>query len=328
VSNARGIVSTIIPVHNRATMLQEAVASVMAQTYRPIEVIIVDDESTDDTPHVITELSATHPEIRALRRSNGGPGLARETGRLEARGNFIQYLDSDDLLLPRKFELQVAALDAQPEAGIAYGLVRYRDGSGKEIECNWKPANQVQQTIFPSFLIARWWETLSPLYRRSVTDAVGPWTTLRLEEDWEYDCHAGALGMALAYVGEVVGEHRDHSDGRLSRGAANDPVRLRDRSCAHELITAHARRAGIDTASPEFQRFARELFHLGRQCGAAGLVTESRRLVALARSVSGAADIRAYALLASIFGWQRAGRIAASLTHRLTAVVPPGYNSG
>src|SRR4051795_5577813 len=97
----QGIVSTIIPVFNRPAMLREAVASVLAQTYRPIEIIIVDDSSTDDTPVVIDELAARHPEVRGIRRPNGGPGLARESGRGEARGEFIQYLDSDDLLMPR-----------------------------------------------------------------------------------------------------------------------------------------------------------------------------------------------------------------------------------
>jgi glycosyltransferase involved in cell wall biosynthesis len=308
------LVSTIIPVFNRAAMLRQAVASVMAQTYRPIEIVTVDDGSTDHTPAVADALALEHPgTIRALHVPNGGPGAAREAGRMAARGDFIQYLDSDDLLLPRKFELQVAALQAQPEAGIAYGLVRYRDGSGSQIACDWKPANQVQRTIFPSFLIARWWETLSPLYRRSVTDAIGPWTTRRLEEDWEYDCRAGALGVTLAFVDEIAGEHRDHPDGRLSRGAAGDPVRLRDRAAAHERITEHARRAGVDPRSPEFRHFARELFHLGRQCGAAGLGGESQRLVSLARSLSGTTDVRAYELLARAFGWRRAGRAAAWL---------------
>ncbi|MEA2163919.1 MAG: hypothetical protein QOK37_2046 [Thermoanaerobaculia bacterium] len=311
---ASPLVSTIIPVFNRSVMLQQAVASVIAQTYRPIEVIIVDDGSTDETAEAADELAAAHPEIiRVLHRQNGGPGAAREAGRLDARGNLLQYLDSDDLLLPRKFALQVAALDAQPEAGIAYGLVRYRDEHGNEIACDWKPANQKQHTIFPSFLIARWWETLSPLYRRSVTEAIGPWTTLSLEEDWEYDCRAGALGVTLAFVNEIAGEHRDHSDGRLSRGTSDDPARLRQRASAHELITAHARRAGIDPASPEFQHFARELFHLGRQCGAAGLRAESKRLVALARSLSKSADLRAYQAVANVIGWTRAGRAAAWL---------------
>src|SRR5689334_3698307 len=101
-------------------MLREAVGSVLAQTWRPIEIIIVDDGSTDEeTPAAIRELASQHDEIRGTRIENGGPGAAREAGRQLARGEFIQYLDSDDLLLPRKFELQVAALRSRPEAGVA-----------------------------------------------------------------------------------------------------------------------------------------------------------------------------------------------------------------
>jgi hypothetical protein len=308
------LVSVVIPVYNRASMLREAVASALAQTYRPIEIVIVDDASTDETAAVADDMALQHDGIvRVIHQPNAGVGHAREAGRQAAEGEFIQYLDSDDRLLPRKLELQVAALRAHPECGIAYGLTRYIDSSGREVPCDWKHANQIQSAIFPSFLLARWWETVSPLYRRSVTDAAGPWTGLRLEEDWEYDCRVGALGVSLCYIGEIFGEHRDHPEGRLSRGAGDDPARLRDRACAHELIAAHARRAGVDPRSPEFRQFARELFHLGRQCGAAGLDDESRRLVALARSLSGAPDVRAYELLARTLGWRRAGRAAAWL---------------
>jgi glycosyltransferase involved in cell wall biosynthesis len=315
-----GLVSIIVPVFNRAALLREAVASALGQTYRPIEVIIVDDASTDDTPRAIDELVARHPEIRPTRRENGGPGQARESGRQLARGEFIQYLDSDDLLLPRKLELQVAALRAQPECGVAYGITRYRDAAGSEIACTWKAANQVQSTMFPSFLLARWWETVTPLYRRAVCDAAGPWSTLRLEEDWEYDCRVAALGTRLAYVAEVVGEHRHHLQGRLSQGAALDPERLRQRAGAHALIYAHARRGGIGDDAPEMQHFARELFHLARQCGAAGLAAESRNLFELARQASGAAgnrmQFRTYRALARLVGWSGAGKLA-SMADRL-----------
>jgi glycosyltransferase involved in cell wall biosynthesis len=304
----RPLVSTIIPVYNRGSLLVEAVNSVLAQTYRPIEIVVVDDASTDDTPRVIESLAARHSELRAVRRANGGPGLARETGRLEAKGDLIQYLDSDDLLLPRKFELQVAALNEHPDRGVAYGIVRYRNAAGEEIVCDWKPANQIVDTLFPSLLIARWWETVSPLFRKSVTDAVGPWSALRLEEDWEYDARVAALGVKLAYVNEVVAEHRDHDEGRLSRGEALDPARLRDRARAHELIAKHAKRGSVLPEAPEMQTFARELFHVARQCGAAGLAEESCRLLAAAREISTARDLRAYAFVANAIGWTRAGR--------------------
>ncbi|MEA2413857.1 MAG: hypothetical protein QOI58_514 [Thermoanaerobaculia bacterium] len=304
------LISTIIPVFNRPGMLAEAVDSVLAQTYRPIEIVIVDDGSTDDTPRMIEELAARHPEVRGIRKPNGGPGLAREAGRTEASGGFIQYLDSDDLLMPRKFEIQVAALEAHPECGVAYGITRYRDAKGNEIECTWKPANQIQKTIFPSFLVARWWDTPTPLYRRSVCDAAGPWTSLRHEEDWEYDCRVGATGALLAYVDEVVVEIRDHSDGRLSGGGGDNRETLRDRAQAHALIASHARRAGVSPDAVEMQIFARELFHLARQCGAAGLTAESKLLVDIAASLSPSLDLRVYGIAARIVGWQRVGRAA------------------
>jgi GT2 family glycosyltransferase len=305
-----GLVSTIIPVFNRAPMMREAVASVLAQTHRPIEIIVVDDGSTDDTPQAIGTLANAHPEIRSVRIANGGPGVAREAGRLIADGEFIQYLDSDDLLTPRKFEMQIAALRVHPEAAVAYGKTRYRDPDGNEIACTWKNANQRQETILPSFLIDRWWETATPLYRRSVCDAAGPWLPLRLEEDWEYDCRIGALGVRLAYADNVVAEHRDHPHGRLSRGAALDPARLRQRAEAHARVAEHARRAGLPPASPEMQHYARELFHLARQCGASGLGGESRRLIDLARSIAPRWDLRLYALAATAMGWTRAGKLS------------------
>ncbi|MBK8640018.1 MAG: glycosyltransferase family 2 protein [Chromatiaceae bacterium] len=73
------------------------------QTYRPIEVTIVDDGSMDDTGRVAKELMAGNPAmVRVLHIANGGPGVAREAVRQVARGDFVQYLDSDDLLLPRQ----------------------------------------------------------------------------------------------------------------------------------------------------------------------------------------------------------------------------------
>jgi glycosyltransferase involved in cell wall biosynthesis len=314
------LVSVIIPVFNRAAMLREAVASVLAQTHQNFEVIVVDDASTDETPRAIEELSRSDGRIRSVRRENGGPGLARESGRAAARGDFIQYLDSDDLLLPRKFELQLAALDAHPECGVAYGKTRYRNAAGEEIACTWKTPNQIQPAMFPSFLVARWWETATPLYRRAVTDAAGPWTDLRLEEDWEYDARVASLGTRLAFVDDFVAEHRDHGQERLSRGAGLEPRRLRWRARSHELIYAHARHAAVPLQSPEMQHFARELFLLSRMCGAAGLAAESKTLFALSREASGSAgsgvQFRIYRALAAVVGWTGAGKLA-TLADRL-----------
>ena len=312
--SAARLVSIVIPVHNRPDLAVQAIESALAQTHRPIEILVVDDGSTDGTtPGVLARLAERHPEVRVLTRPNGGPGLARETGRQAADGEFVQYLDSDDLLLPRKLEMQVAALERDASAGVAYGRTHYVDASGSEIACTWKEASQVRETIFPSFLLARWWETVAPLYRRSVTDAAGPWTALRLEEDWEYDARVGSLGVRLTYVDEFLAVHRDHPERRLSRGAQLDPVRLRDRARAHALIYTHARRVGITSEAPEMGRFARELFHLCRLCGAADLPQQSQELFELAREASapgaGALQFRAYRAFTRILGWTLAGRL-------------------
>jgi glycosyltransferase involved in cell wall biosynthesis len=307
------LVSIVIPVHNRARMLGEAVASALAQTYRPLEILVIDDGSTDETALAIAHLVQKHPEVRGLRRPNGGPGLARETGRVGSRGEFIQYLDSDDLLLPRKLETQVAALRRSPDCGIAYGRPLYTDASGLEIPCTWKDAHQVHSTIFPSFLIGRWWDTPTPLYRAAVCEAAGPWTDLRLEEDWEYDARIGALGTRLVHVDEAGAVIRDHEHGRLSRADRTDPRRLRDRARAHTLILGHARRALVPDAAPEMQRFARTLFHIARQCAAVGLEVESRQLLSVASALAPSWDMRLFGGAANRVGWRLAGRVAEGL---------------
>lgn len=310
------LVSTIIPVFNRAALLREAVQSVLDQTYRPIEIIIVDDGSTDDTARVADRLALDNPsEIKVIYQKNTGPGLAREAGRLVARGEFVQYLDSDDVLLPKKFELQVAGLRQHPECGISYGKTKFGRKGDVLIDIPWKRTGEMIETMFPSFLQARWWGTSTPIYRRTLTDQAGPWTDLKNEEDWEYDCRIAGSGVQLHYVPEFVSEERDHSGARLSRGGANEQIKLKHRALAHTLILSHARRAGISEDTPEMRHFARELFLLSRQCGAAGLTKESARLFRLSREASGEArgngwDFRIYGFIAAVVGWAIIGKIA------------------
>lgn len=313
------LVSTIIPVFNRAALLREAVQSVLDQTYRPIEIIIVDDESTDDTPGCIRELVAAHPEIiRTARQKNSGPGIARETGRVMAQGEFIQYLDSDDLLLPEKFEKQVSALRARSDVGVAYCWTRYRKIGETPYAAPWKGSGQTVEAMFPSFLNDRWWDTPTPLYRRSVCDMAGPWSDLRLEEDWEYDCRVAALGTRLIHCTEFLVEVRDHNGLRLCRGLPLDPERMRTRARSHQLIFGHAVRAGLKETDLQMQQFSRSLFLLSRQCGAAGLPQESEALFALARQACGPRrasdyDFRIYNMLAKICGWSPLGWLSIQL---------------
>ena len=310
----KSLVTTIIPVYNRPKLLAEAVNSVLGQTYRPIEIIIVDDGSTDDTAKVADSLAKDHPqEIRVIHQKNSGVGSAREAGRLQARGEFIQYLDSDDILMPKKFELQVAGLRAHLECAVAYGKTRYYEAGGIPRDIPWKRTGEKIETMFPAFLQSRWWGTSTPLYRREIVDRAGAWTSLCREEDWEYDSRIAALGVRLYYCDEFVSEQRGMSSDRLCK---NLPLSTwQDRAKAHALIFEHARRAGIDESSPEMWHFARESFLYSRQCGAEGLVKESKEFFQLARTASGAKrgdglDFILYQFLTRIFGWVLIGKLS------------------
>jgi glycosyltransferase involved in cell wall biosynthesis len=297
-------------------MLAEAVASVLAQTYRPIEIIIVDDGSTDDTPDVCRKLATEAPDIvRSIRRTNGGVGLARETGRQVAEGEFLQYLDSDDLIHPRKFARQVAALRDNPDCGVAYCFTRYYRVGEPPTDRPWKGSGRTVEKMFPSFITERWWDTPNPLYRRSVCDAVGPWSDLRLDEDWEYDCRIAAQGTRLVHCREFLVDVRDHASSRLCKGPARDPRRTKERARAQELIYSHALKGGLVPGDPVMRHLGRSLFLLARQCGASGLAEESRSLFRLAREASGqqrarGLDFRLYRLAASCLGWNAIGRLA------------------
>ncbi len=312
----QSLVSTIIPVFNRPELLRDAVASVLAQTYRPIEVVVVDDGSTDEaTPRLIRALEAAHPGVViGLRRENGGPGAARETGRGVARGEFIQYLDSDDLLRPEKIAVQVAALRAHPDCDIAYGKTHHSGVGNELMPVAFKRTGERIDTLFPAHLRSRWWSTSTPLYRRSLTDRIGPWLSLWNEEDWEYEARAGRLGARLVYCDAFVSVTRWH-DARLHHHGETDPAKLANRAQAHCLILRHAVAAGIGPDVPEMQHFARDLFRLCRVCGAVGLEENSRQLFAAAVEASGPVrgkglDVRLYGAAAALLGWVRVARLA------------------
>ncbi len=310
------LVSTIIPVYNRPQLLREAVASVLSQTYRPIEVIIVDDGSSDETPRVAEALaSQNRDEIRFLRKENSGPGPTREAGRQVARGEFIQYLDSDDLLRPRKFESQVSALREHPECGAAYGYICVHPLNREALAKPYKGSGETRGTLFPWLLADRWWNTDCPLWRRSVCDSVGPWTDLPWSQDWEYDSRAAALGTKLAHVKEFVCDERHHAAARQSSQADwSSPDRIQARIRCLTLMLSHAERGGVPPESPERRHFTRWIFATSRQCAAAGHVREAQQCMHLAeRSAGGCRDVSCgfgtFRSLCRLIGTKNTGRL-------------------
>lgn len=125
------LVSVIIPTYNRAVLLSEAVNSVLLQTYQNIEIIVIDDGSTDNT----TEVMATFGErVRYTRRPNAGVNAARNLGLKQARGEFVALLDSDDLWAPFKIELQVRLLRHFTDAGFVFSNFQIFRGSSPETD--------------------------------------------------------------------------------------------------------------------------------------------------------------------------------------------------
>ncbi len=311
------LVSTIIPVYNRPEMLREAVDCVLTQTHPHVEAIIVDDGSTDDTPRVGEELARQHPgRVIILRKPNSGPGPSREMGRLAARGEFIQYLDSDDLLRPHKFESQVRALREHPECGAAYGWICVHPVGRPPLTKPFKGSGEHRETLFPRILADRWWNTDCPLWRRSVCDAIGPWSDLKWSQDWEYDARAGALGIKLAYCPDWVCDERHHGNARQT-SIANwlDPIRLRERIRFLQMVFGHAERAGVTADLPDRAHFTRWVFATARNCAVAGLIPEARACLDLADRAAGnnraaRRGLNAFQWLSATVGWRNAGKLA------------------
>ena len=312
------LVSTVIPVYNRARLLLDSVNSVISQTYRPVEIILVDDGSTDDTPNVLADLARRWPDlVKVVHQANAGPGPARQRGLELARGDFVQFLDSDDLLLPDKFAHQVAALVASPEAQICYGRSFEEDYSRLPVlrEGPMRQTGRSHRYLFPLLLVERWWTTSSPLYRRSLLQRIGPWRAWLNEEDWEYDARAGATGACLCWVNEDVSVRRIHlASEHLSTGGTEDPRKLLHRAAARQSIFLSAIAAGMDTRNPEMAHFARSAFLLSRQCGLAGLDSASKDLFDLARRASTPSrrlgpDYLLYGMLGNLLGWSNTARL-------------------
>jgi len=309
-----GLVSTIIPVYNRGIMLCEAVDSVLMQSWRSVEIIIVDDGSTDETSHVAEELRERNPEvIRVLYQTNAGPGVARQAGLETSRGEFIQFLDSDDLLLPSKFEMQVQGLRDDPAAGISYGKTYTRQGGLRLPDPAKKSATRFRE-IFPTALTGRIWETATPLYRRSALHQIGPWSSRRQLEDWEFDCRAGAVGTKLHYCDSYVAEYVIHSENRLSHAWMTNREAMRDRLAVYVAVLAHAKLASVAREEPEMQLFARSLFWMARNAGSYGLPQEAQELFELAcsQTISPGWDFKLFDFSRKLLGWRRASRLAES----------------
>lgn len=128
---APDLISVVIPTRNRSERLQRALRSAQAQRWRNIEIIVIDDASSDDTPALLEDLSAEDPRIRHARNDlPKGGGAARNAGIALAHGTYVAFLDDDDLWMPHKLERQHAMLAAHPDASaVSCGFVLRSPGN-------------------------------------------------------------------------------------------------------------------------------------------------------------------------------------------------------
>jgi len=192
-------VSVIIPVYNGARFLAEAVESIQAQHYDPLEIVVVDDGSTDDSAAVAADL-----RVCVLRQPNGGPASARNLGIARSSGELIGFLDADDLWTRRKLELAVPLFRADPDLEVVQGLTQET-----RIVRN---ANGI--ALFENFLEPFLSVSLgSALFRRTVFDRIGTLDSdLRFAEDLDWFIRARALGVPMLFVNSVMQIARRHGD--------------------------------------------------------------------------------------------------------------------
>jgi len=121
-NNIQPLISVVIPCYNKEPFINEALDSVLSQTYLKVikEIIVVDDGSTDNSAFLIKEKTVLFPLIKYLYQSNAGVSAARNTGIVKAEGDYIAFLDADDLWQPDKIEKQYNALKQHPDVGLFY----------------------------------------------------------------------------------------------------------------------------------------------------------------------------------------------------------------
>jgi glycosyltransferase involved in cell wall biosynthesis len=181
------LVTAVIPTYNYARFVARAIDSVLAQTYRHIECIVVDDGSTDDTAEI---LSRYGDRLVAIRQPNRGLSAARNAGLQAARGAYVAFLDADDWWHPEKASRQVAALQQRPDVGCVGCGRRHVALDGQTLEeFPGQPGARDRRALLRGVALRTFWVGGSgsgAMIRRSVVERVGGFDEgLKAAEDWD-----------------------------------------------------------------------------------------------------------------------------------------------
>jgi len=226
------LLSVIMPAYNAARFIGDAIHSIQEQNYPRLEVIVVDDGSTDATREVV----ANHQSgIRYIRQENQGPASARNTGLHLARGSLITFLDADDIWTPDALDLLTQPLHDNPEISVVLGRVQYArlhsDGKGKR-----------RMETFGHPCIS--FSLDAGVFRRQVFEQVGALdANLHSSEDVDWFMRAREAGVFIDALDAVVLFYRRHGCNLTQdRGASH-------RDLAHALKQSLDRRRRSNTAS-------------------------------------------------------------------------------
>jgi len=233
-----GLVSVIIPTYNRADLIIETLDSIAKQTYRPIELIIVDDGSTDNTKKLLENWADKHDEGQQLRakflfETNKGAPAARNLGLTHSHGEFIQFLDDDDVLSPKKIEEQVSMIAGLPTRAAVYGPWRYFKAQPNQIDLYQPVGSYTKKDPLASWISGEFFVPhFSLLWRRRDIAANGPWSeTFLVNQDGEYAMRFLSNDGKLVFCRSAWGYYRlyDHQDANVSHRKTRESLESRFR---------------------------------------------------------------------------------------------------
>jgi len=201
-------VSAIIPTYNYARYVAAAVESVLSQSFDDLEIVVVDDGSTDETRETLRHLST---RIRYVPQAHRGLAATRNAGIRVSRGRYLAFLDSDDLWLPDKVSMQVARLDAEPAVGLVYTeATLFNDESPTEIPHSFW-SDHPSGKILPRLLRHNVVPSPTPMVRRELFEQVGPFDErLSACEDWDMWIRIAQVSE-FSYVDRVLAKYRVHA---------------------------------------------------------------------------------------------------------------------
>jgi glycosyltransferase involved in cell wall biosynthesis len=211
------LVSVVIPAYNAERFLAEAIESVLRQEHRPLEVVVVDDGSTDATSAV----AARFEEVRCVRQENLGQAAARNGGVELAQGELLAFLDADDVWLPHKLALQLEALGADPALEMVFGHAEQWVDARPGVEI---PPVPEERRVLPARLPS------ALLIRRAAFERAGTFRTLEVSEVVDGYARARDARLKERMLDAVVYRRRIHGENlgmrkKLSRGAYLQSVR-------------------------------------------------------------------------------------------------------